>query len=300
MADGDADALHKAMKGLGTDEKALIKVLGRRTRAEIQSIAAAFETRHKKNLEKELISETSGHFRDVLVAIVKPVPDYAAHMIEKAVVGAGTNETMLVDILAPLNPRELEELKGAFARLFGRHEGALAERIKGDCSTSTDFGKLLQVVLEGKRVTDPSKVEEDAEKLFKAGEKRMGTDEDKFIEIVGRRSPEHLKAVSEIYKRKHGHSLEQAIKSETSGDFERLLLALCMGRDEFYTHRMHEAIEGLGTNDSLLVRIFGLNDKPQLVNIGRLYPILFKETADKAIKGDTSGDYRDLMLELLN
>lgn len=63
-------------------------------------------------------------------------------------------------------------------------------------------------------------VEKDAKALYKAGERRLGTDEKVFIEIFSERSSAHLAAVSSAYNSMYGNSLKKAIKSETSGYFE--------------------------------------------------------------------------------
>ena len=47
-ARADADRLHKAMKGLGTDEKGLMEVLCRRTAAQRVQIAQAYKSGYGK------------------------------------------------------------------------------------------------------------------------------------------------------------------------------------------------------------------------------------------------------------
>lgn len=58
---------------------------------------------------------------------------------------------------------------------------------------------------------DPVIVEEDAKKLYKSGEKRIGTDEKTFIRIFSERSSPHLAAVSSAYYASFGNSLEKVI-----------------------------------------------------------------------------------------
>lgn len=52
-------------------------------------------------------------------------------------------------------------------------------------------------------------VEKDAKALYKAGERRLGTDEKVFIEIFSERSSAHLAAVSSAYNSMYGNSLKK-------------------------------------------------------------------------------------------
>lgn len=52
-------------------------------------------------------------------------------------------------------------------------------------------------------------VEKDAKALFKAGEKRLGTDEKTFIHIFSGRSRAHLAAVDSAYHNIYGNALKK-------------------------------------------------------------------------------------------
>lgn len=52
-------------------------------------------------------------------------------------------------------------------------------------------------------------VDHDAKSLFKAGEKRLGTDEDTFIRIFSERSRSHLATVASAYRNMYGTSLKK-------------------------------------------------------------------------------------------
>lgn len=52
-------------------------------------------------------------------------------------------------------------------------------------------------------------VEKDAKLLYKAGEKKLGTDEKTFVQIFSERSAPHLAAVNHHYHDMFGHSLKK-------------------------------------------------------------------------------------------
>lgn len=59
-----------------------------------------------------------------------------------------------------------------------------------------------------------------------AGEKRLGTDESKFNEILVNRNYAQLRSIFQEYKKIAGKDIEEAIKGEFSGDIEKALLAI--------------------------------------------------------------------------
>lgn len=78
------------------------------------------------------------------------------------------------------------------------------------------FYQSLQLLLayvsairyEGPEV-DRAMAEHDAKSLFKAGEKKLGTDEKTFIRIFSERSRAHLAFVASAYHNMYGNSLKK-------------------------------------------------------------------------------------------
>ena len=64
--------LRKAMKGLGTDDTTLIRVIVTRTEIDMQYIKVEYEKKYKKSLVDAVHSETSGHYRSFLLALLGP------------------------------------------------------------------------------------------------------------------------------------------------------------------------------------------------------------------------------------
>jgi len=252
---------------------------------------------YQKDLLKEVESDVSWNFKKLLVGLIKSRSEYRAEEVYKSVKGLGTDEWTLIDFLIATDNKSVEEFKQFFRQ---KYETSLVDFVKGD--VSGNFEKVLVKAAEAKRSTEVEHglIDSDVEKLYKAGEGKWGTDEETFIDILTHRSFEHINKVAQKYQEKHKHTLHHAITSETSGWF-KTALETCLDLPEVHwARRMNQAIKGLGTNDFLIVHCFSQCSKPFLQEVKREYQKLFKVTLEEDIKGDTSGDYRDLVLTLLD
>jgi len=289
----DCDALHKAFQGLGTDEKAIINIFANRSKQQLMEVVAHYPQNHKHSLEENLRSETSGHFRDLLIGLMDPPTKVCVNLLEKATKGAGTRERALIDVLVSADNEMIKSIQQENPRIIA----SVLNDVSGD------FKKVLVELLKGTRDFSTNVNEEEAqvvaEKLYKAGEGKLGTDEKVFVDIIAKRSPHFLARVSELYQVKHKHTLEQAIKSETSGYFEDTLIGLTKRREVFIADRLFKAMDGLGTDDTCLVFFFSLLSKEDMCNVAQIFQQRHKKTLLDMVKGDTSGDYRNLLTALL-
>ena len=107
--------------------------------------------------------------------------------------------------------------------------------------------------------------------------------------------------INDCYTRLRGKGLLKAIDKEFSGDIKKLLTAVVyavISPSEFFATKVNKAIKGLGTNDKLLIRIMVTRNEIDMPYIRQYYKQLFKKDMIDDIKGDTSGDYRKLILKL--
>jgi len=68
---------------------------------------------------------------------------------------------------------------------------------------------------------------------------------------------------------------------------------------EFFCKELNSAIAGSGTDDPKLIRLVVSRCEIDMGNIKEEYEKRYNETLEKAIKGDTSGDYRKALLALI-
>jgi len=297
--ENDAEALHHAIKGLGTDDEILVSILGNRTRAQREALVAFYGQRYGHSLVSDIKGDTSFNYEKLLVGLVTPFPEYIAHLIHHAVHGLGTKEWILIDVLGT-TPKPLIDLAAGFYKLH--YKADMREAVKDD--TSFNFQKALLHLMDGTKdwfsPPDFSTVEIDAHEIHKKGEGRLGTDDHFFVHFFTSKSPAHIFEVDRAYTAKYGHGLVHAIKKEISGDYEHLLVALATPHAAYWARRVHEAVEGLGTNDTLLQRAVILNDKDILHQIAQVYSAMYGKTMSDDVKNDTSGWYGKLLHALIN
>jgi len=295
-----ARQLYESMKGLGTDDDKLIQCVAGHTRQERVDAAAAFEQQYKGRLSDWIRGDTSFWYRRTLLRLCMPRDELLAFLVFDATDGVGTKDEALIDVLTQFTV-ELPRVVAAYSRMY---HVSLRDAVIGD--TSGNYKKTLLACLNNRR--DPpgmihqELIESDARALYQAGEAVLGTKEEVFIRIFTERSAEHLQAVNQYYPNvsRKKRSLEQAVISETSGNFRDALLSLMEPMVPHFAKRIYFAMKGLGTNDTLLVNSFTALETPILLAVEQHYPKMSKgsKLVDD-VTGDTSGNYRKLLLALL-
>ncbi|KAG5263943.1 hypothetical protein AALO_G00270380 [Alosa alosa] len=294
----DAELLYKAMKGLGTDEDTILMLLTSRSNDQRQQIKAAYKKSHGKDLVKDLKSELGGKLEDLLLALMAPPASYDANELHKAIKGTGTEDDVLIEILASRAPEEIINIIKAYKK---DHGAKLEKDIMGD--TSGHYQRMLVILLQANREEGVGEltVEKDAKDLYSAGEEKFGTDEDKFINILGNRSVEHLRKVFEAYRKVAGCDLEESIKEECTGNLEKVLLAVvkCIKSVPAYLAEcVHDSMSRAGTDDRALIRIMVSRSEVDMLDIRAHFKRMYRQSLYTTIQEDTAGDYQKALLYL--
>ncbi|XP_032879789.1 annexin A3 isoform X1 [Amblyraja radiata] len=297
----DVNSLRNAIVGLGTNEKVIIEILTHRSNWQRQMICKDYKGTCGRELIDDLKGDISGDFQTVIIALMTPPAVFDAKELKRSMEGPGTNENVLIEILASRTNQQLREIRDAYQ---GEYKSDLAKDIAEE--TSGDLKRALLILLEARRDENCQGVDErlfknDAEALFKAGEKRLGTDEIKFMEVLCLRSPSQLQMTFDEYKVITNKTIEESITSEMSGDLKRLMLSLVQcskSPPAYFAHRIHKSVKGLGTDEHTLSRILVSRSEMDLLDIQDEYMKAYGKSLYSMIEDETSGDYRTTLLSI--
>ena len=303
LLDTDCRALRAAMKGIGTDEAAIINILTSRPNAHRYMLKHRYKALLGRDLIKDLKDELSGHFEDVCIALLESPYELDCRSLYEAMARIGTNEATLIEIIATRPTHQLYQDKILFQQMYGKD---LVRYVESE--TSGHFRKVLVAMLQCQRheVDYPINEQElrmEAQRLYSAGAGRWGTDESVFTQIFATRSPVEIAAIASFYQQIAGVDLYTSLKKEFSGNVEKLLKAIfycSINPPEWFATRVRNSLEGSGTKDKQLIRIIVSRAEIDLRQIKQAYYKLYGRDMVTDIRNDTSGDYKRILTEICN
>ncbi|KAJ5256088.1 Annexin type fungal XIV [Penicillium chrysogenum] len=301
VAPGDfrpqADALRKAMKGFGTDEKALIAVLSQLDPLQMAAVRDVYSKQLGRDLYKDVKSETGGEFRDGLLAVIEGPLMHDVESLHSAIDGVGTKEWLLNEVLLGRSNADINAIRTAYEM---RHRRSLAKDVEGDLSfkTSTLFNIVLHAARhEESTPINPQTIDTDIRSL-------QGKNVTDVCAIFAKASNAELRAISQTFESRYHIPLEKHIEKEFSGHMEdALLLMLRSATDPAMRDAilLEESMSGMGTKDErLIVRVVRAHwDRNHKEMVKRAYKHKFGKNLIDRVRSETSSDYQRLMVALL-
>lgn len=230
--DYDAQCIRYAIKGIGTNEKVCINLLCSKEAHEIQALKEAYQRLYQRDLEKDMENEKGGHvgriFRSLTqgtrplnagvdIALAKKE---AQELYDAGEGKLGTDELVFIRILCS---RSYQQLLATFEEYFLVANNDIERAIHSEMSLYLE--KACLAIVKCIR----NKPGYFAEQLYDAM-KGLGTRDDDLIRLLVSRAEIDLPLIKLEYKRMYNKTLYDAVKSELSGDYEKLFLEL-IGKD---------------------------------------------------------------------
>ncbi|GES57297.1 annexin ANXC3.2 [Aspergillus terreus] len=299
----EADALRKAMKGFGTDEKALIQVLAPLDPLQMAAVRSTYANHINRDLYKDVKSETSGYLRQGLLAVIDGPLMHDVALVRDAVDGVGTKEWLLNDVLLGRSNADLSAIMAAYEATYRR---SLKKDVEGDLSFKTRslFGLVLRTDRQEETLmVDQRRIELEARNIQSATSGLMKNAEE-VCAIFARSSDNELRAINNEFNRRYHLPLEKHIEKEFSGHMKDALLHMLRTalnpamRD---AELLEECMKGMGTKDEkLVVRVVRVHwNRGHKDRVKAAYHDKYKKDLIQRVRGETSGDYQRLMVALL-
>lgn len=136
---------------------------------------------------------------------------------------------------------------------------------------------------------------EEAAKSLHKSMKGIGTDENRLISEITKHSNGQRQLIKQQYMTLYGKSLVDDIKSEIKGNFELGVLALLEPVDEYEAKILHEAINGVGTDEKIVIQTLCPKEAHEIEILKAAYKRLYNKDLDKDIKGEEGGPLGKIM-----
>lgn len=296
----DAQVIKNACRGLGTDEKSIITLLGHRKASQIKLIKQAYEEVYQEDLIKQLKCEISGDFEKAICQWVLDPVERDAILIHEALKKGKPDYNLVAEIVCIKSPEELLAVKRAYHKIY-KH--ALEEDVASH--TSGKIRKFLVGIVStykyhGEEI-DEIVAYSDANTLHNEIQDVQSIHEE-IIRIISTRSKQQLLATFNHFKDIHGNSISRALRSSPEHEFfqtVRVAIKCIKYPQKYFAKILRNAIVGLGTDEDVLTRVIVTRAEVDLKEIKELYLERNNIPLDQAVAGDTSGDYRAFLLTLL-
>ena len=225
----DADELRAAIKGAGTNEDTLIEIFASRPPHILAAVRARYQEKYKRDLEADIKSETHGTLEHLLVSLLQcsrstnQRPDVtrcgaiAQEIYQAGEAKMGTDESVFNKYFCSLSPAELACVAQEYHKLTGHTIlQAIDKEFSGDSKKA--FRTIVYATLSpseyfATRVNDAIK--------------GWGTKDHLLIRILITRDEIDMPQIKQYYKQLYGKDMVQAVKSDISGDYQKLMVELC-------------------------------------------------------------------------
>ncbi|KAJ4952038.1 hypothetical protein NE237_028870 [Protea cynaroides] len=223
----DAFLANEATKKWTSSNQVIMEIACTRSSHELLLVRQAYHARFKRSLEEDVAHHTSGDFRKLLVPLVSSyryegpevnmtLAKHEAKIFREKIKGKDYNDEEIIRILATRSKAQLNATFNHYNNEFGN---AINKDLEKD--PKNDFLALLRATV--KCLTFPEKY---FDKVLRLAINKIGTDEWALTRVVTTRAEVDMQKIKEEYQRRNSIPLDQAIRGDTSGDYEAMLLAL--------------------------------------------------------------------------
>jgi annexin A7/11 len=199
---------------------------------------------------------------------------------------------------------DLNAIKACYQQMFGRD---MVKEIRDDLSMKT--ASLYLHVLSATRQEEsapcvPRDIDESVDRIQRATDgPGFSGKQDEVYRVIASASDGQLRAINARYQEKYRKPLQEVLRDKFNGHMQEallLMLARAVDRVKADADGLEQSMKGMGTKDELLVnRLVRCHwNREHLRQVNVAYRRFYNKALIDRVKGETSGDYRNLMMAI--
>ncbi|KAL9274952.1 Annexin D2-like protein [Drosera capensis] len=324
----DAEQLHKAFKGWGTNEGLIISILAHRNSSQRNLIRGAYAAAYGEDLLKALDKELSSDFERAVLLSTLGSAERDAYLANESTKRFTSSNWVLMEIATTRSSEDLFLVRRAYHENYKKSlEEDVAQHTTGDFRKRETFSSLLvdELIIRPSQLLVPlvsayryegpevnmTLAKSEAKILHEKISDKAYSDEE-LIRILTTRSKAQLSATLNHYNNQFGNSINKErdilnrtdhdLKADPKDDFLSLLRATtkCLTTPEKYFEKLLRlTINKMGTDEWALTRVVTTRAEVDMQRIKEEYYRRSSVPLEKAIAKDTHGDYEDMLLALI-
>ncbi|PPQ81358.1 hypothetical protein CVT24_001147, partial [Panaeolus cyanescens] len=230
----DVDLARRALQGLGTNEMMLVELILGRQGPDVRWLKAGYKARYGKDLVDAVKSDLSGKLERIFVMALntqKPLDDPYGQVDQRKVLedvetlataAKKKDEIAFAEVLINRSDTHIR----AVITMYSQRYKSLSKVIKKTFSGTIETA-LLYILHGVKAKRDGQGIWRDA-KLLEKAMAGFGTKDTQLIYRIIRAywNPARMEAIKDSYQRRYNKPLVNRVKGETSGAYQKLLIAM--------------------------------------------------------------------------
>ncbi|XP_047096584.1 annexin D3-like [Lolium rigidum] len=301
----DAENIRKAVQGWGTDENALIEILGHRTAGQRGEIAVAYQGLYNEILLSRIQAQLSGDFKVAMTLWTMDPAARDAKLAYKALRRKRVDDRttwVLIEVACASSPDHLVAVRKAYCSAYD-------SSLEDDMAACALYDPLRQFLVRlvsscryaGEHVDEELAGAEAAELHGAVVIKKEALHGD-VVRILCSRSKPQLKATFERYKQDYGKAIDEVLEGNRNDRLSSMLkiTVWCLTSPEkHFAEVIRYSIIGLGTDEESLTRAIVSRADVDMKKVKEEYKVRYKTTVTVDVVGDTSGYYQAILLALI-
>ncbi|XP_065223982.1 annexin A13-like [Planococcus citri] len=303
-AEKDIETIHfvvhkEAGQKVCNDTDKMVRMICHRCRKQRQEMQKLFQEKYKEDIISycEAATDAEFSFNELLEECFKqPMDIYKDHLHREISKGCfnpiSADKLTIVEILLTIPPEKKEEFFSSYNETY---KATIQKHVEDNLQG--DLQNVIKEMVNRNRLPDipPDKInwdwaKQEAQKLFDE-RKKWKNHRCELDRILMETPIQQLNATLVEFKKIDGKELDEMIQKKMEKDKRdcyKDMVFFAKNKHDYYARRIHHAMKGLGTQDSVLNRIIGIHSEEDLKEIATAYQLNTGDSLIHGIKGDTT------------